>query len=80
MDLLVTSAIVLSFATFVTAHIALAVGIGTRGPWWRGPTALVVVPLAPYWGFRAHMRTRAVLWTTALVIYAGALILSHALG
>ena len=77
MDLFVTSAVILSFAILVTVHVALAAGLGARGPWWRAPVSLVVVPLAPYWGFRERMRARAVLWTIALTVYLAALVASR---
>jgi hypothetical protein len=77
MDLFVTLAVVLSFATLVTAHVALAAGLGARGPWWRAPLSFVVVPLAPYWGFQEKMRARAVLWAIALVAYVATLMVAH---
>ena len=49
--------IVTSFATLVTVHVAIAAGFLTRGrPWWHAPFALVLLPLAPYWGFQDGMR------------------------
>jgi hypothetical protein len=77
MDLIVTAAVILSFATLVTVHVALAAGLGARGPWWRAPVSLVVVPLAPYWGFQQKMRARAVLWAVALIVYVAALVASR---
>jgi hypothetical protein len=56
----------------VTAHIALAFGLAARPPRWHGLVALLVVPLAPYWGYRENMRARAVLWAGALATYAAA--------
>lgn len=72
MDLFVTSAMILSFATLVTAHVALAAGLAARGPWWRAPVAFVIAPLAPYWGYRERMRARAVTWGAALAVYVAA--------
>jgi len=69
MDLVVSASIILAFATLVTAHVALAAGLVARRPWWRGPVALVVAPLAPYWGFRERMRARAAVWGAAFVVY-----------
>jgi hypothetical protein len=76
MDLVVTLAVVLSFATLLTAHVMLVAGLVARRPRWRGALALVVVPLAPYWGFRERMKARAVIWTAALVLYAIALVVA----
>jgi hypothetical protein len=70
MDLFVTLLVILSFATLATAHVWIVVGLVTRQPRWRAPIALVVPPLAPYWGFRENMRARAVVWTAALAVYA----------
>lgn len=68
------TAIVASFATLVTAHVALAAGLVVRDPWWRGPLALIVAPLAPLWGWRERMRARSVVWIVALVVYGVAFI------
>jgi hypothetical protein len=77
MDLVITLTVILSFATLLTAHVTLVAGLIARRPRWRGPLALVVVPLAPYWGFRERMKARAVLWSAALAIYAIALVVAH---
>ena len=58
-----------SFALLVTTHLALAAGLSLKPPRWRGPLALLVPPLAPYWGMQEHMRLRASLWVAALMIY-----------
>jgi hypothetical protein len=62
-------ALLVAFAAFVTAHVALVVGLATRPPRWRAPVALVVVPLAPYWGARAGMHARVVLWGVSGAAY-----------
>jgi hypothetical protein len=64
--------IALSFAALVTAHVALAVGLGLRTPWTRGLVAFVVPPMAPYWGLREKMRGRSVAWLVALALYVAA--------
>jgi hypothetical protein len=54
-----------------SAHVAIAAGLArSPGPWWRGPIALVVPPLAPVWGWRGGMRARVYAWTGALALYA----------
>jgi hypothetical protein len=63
------AALVGSFALLVTVHVALAAGLVKRPPRWRGPVALLVPPLAPYWGMRERMRVRTSLWLGALMVY-----------
>lgn len=52
------------------AHVALLVGLARIQPRWRAAVALVVPPLAPYWGYRAGMRIRVYAWIGALLAYA----------
>ena len=68
-DVVLLSALVLAFAVLVTAHVALLVGLLLRRPRWRAAAALVVPPLAPFWGLEARMRLRSYLWLGALVVY-----------
>jgi len=58
-----------SFAILCTAHLALAIGLTLEKPRWKGPLALLLPPLAPYWGYGARMRVRSVLWVAAFWIY-----------
>ncbi len=67
-DEAVSLALVLAFASLVTAHVALVAGLARRRPRWRSAVALAVVLLAPWWGWREGMRWR---WT-AWVVSAGA--------
>jgi hypothetical protein len=69
-DALVLGALIGAFATLVTAHVTLAIGLARRTPRWRAPVALVVPPLAPLWGWAAGMRARAIVWLAAVVLYA----------
>lgn len=73
MDAAIFITLVVSFATFVTAHVALAFGLTVRPPRWRGPVGFVVVPLAPYWGFREGLRARSLIWLLGFGLYAAAL-------
>jgi hypothetical protein len=68
-DETVAAALVLAFAALVTLHVLLVLGLAARHPRWRALVALVVPPLAPWWG-RATMRKRAVAWVVAAVGYA----------
>jgi len=69
-DRVAYASLVLAFGSFWTVHVALAFGLGRLGPWWRGPLAFVVLPLAPYWGLQAGLRLRPVLWALSLACYA----------
>ena len=72
---MVVSALVLGFATLVTAHVALVARLVLRErPRWRGLVALVVPPLAVLWGFRAGWRRTATVWLVAVVVWVVALI------
>ncbi|MGH7270424.1 MAG: hypothetical protein ACREJ3_08330 [Polyangiaceae bacterium] len=64
--------LVASFATFITAHVTLVVGLAVRGPrrFSRSALALIVLPLAPYWGMRAGMGARSALWVLGACGYA----------
>jgi hypothetical protein len=76
-DAVVLVVLVVSFATLLTVHIALAVGLTLNHPRWRGPLALFVPPLAPYWGMEAGMKRRAALWVIAVSAYALARIIAE---
>jgi hypothetical protein len=39
--------------------------------------ALVVPPLAPFWGWFAGMRARSIVWVTAVVVYAVARVVAR---
>jgi hypothetical protein len=70
--LLLPLALVVLFALFLTAHLALAWGLLIeRRPNWQG--LLVLLPplawLAPYWGLRHGMRVRSWLWLGSLLSY-----------
>jgi hypothetical protein len=68
-DVVIFATLVLSFALLATSHIALAAGLLFRQPRWRGPVALLVAPLAPYWGVAERMYVRSATWLVALVVY-----------
>ena len=62
-------ALVVAFAALVSTHATLAAGLLARRPRWRGLVALVVPPLAPWWGWQERMRVRGVLWIVCAVAY-----------
>ena len=69
--------LLLSFATWVTMHLALAWGLlAHKQPRWHGLVVLVPVAawLAPYWGFRLGMKRRVVVWLSSLIAYVIALV------
>lgn len=68
-DAVALALLVLAFATLVTVHVALAAGLAARAPRWRAPVALVVPPLAPWWGWHSRMRARAILWLATAAGY-----------
>ena len=53
----------------LVAHVTLVIALLRREPWWRGLVALVVPPLAPYWGYEEKLRGRVTLWVATLAIY-----------
>lgn len=60
------AALVVHFA----AHVWIVVGLAAVRGWARAALAFVVPPLAPWWGWEAGMRRRAVAWGSALAAYA----------
>jgi hypothetical protein len=69
LDLVLYLTVAGAFALLVTAHVVLAASLFLRAPRWRGFAALLVPPLAPYWGMEERMRFRSGLWLAALVLY-----------
>jgi len=64
-----TVMLVVAFATLVTAHVTLLVGLLGRPPRWRALAAAIAPPLAPAWGLRAGMPGRAGIWIASAVAY-----------
>jgi hypothetical protein len=63
-------------AVFVAAHGVLVVGLARRHVLAKAVVALLVPPLAPWWGFRAGMRVATVAWCAALALYTVGVILA----
>jgi hypothetical protein len=76
-DMAVLAVLLVAFATLVTAHVTLVIGLARRPPRWRGAIAFVVAPLAPWWGWRERMRVRGILWVGAAVAYVAALLVAR---
>jgi hypothetical protein len=77
-DLVVIVTLVLAFALFITAHVAIVYGLARRTPRWHAAVALFVAPLGGYWAWRGQMRIRAGIWSAALVLYVIATIVARA--
>ncbi len=77
MDAVLLGLLIGSFALLLTSHVGLALGLLSRPPRWRAPIALLVPPLAPYWGMETGMRRRAALWIVALFTYVIARIVAE---
>jgi hypothetical protein len=67
-----------ALAVFVTAHVAIVLGLVTKPPRWRAPLALVLPPLAFLWGKQAKMTALCRVWLGALLAYALTLALATA--
>ena len=76
MELAIMLTLVSSFAILCSTHLVLALALSRKKPRWKGPLALLVPPLAPYWGYGARMRVLAVLWVAAFSIYVLALVMA----
>jgi hypothetical protein len=59
---------IVAFATLVTAHVSLVVGLLARRPPWQALVAAVVLPLAPAWGLRG-MPVRSAAWIASAIAY-----------
>jgi hypothetical protein len=69
LDLALLGVLSVAAGLHLVAHVTLVIGLLRRDPWWRGAVALVVPPLAPFWGYEARLRGRVTLWVVTLVVY-----------
>ena len=69
-------ALVVAFAALVTVHLSLVAALARTRAWWRALVALVVVPLAPFWGYRERFLVRTALWGATAVAYLVARVLA----
>jgi hypothetical protein len=58
-----------SLVVFLAAHVALVAGLARKRAWGRVVIALLVPPLAPWWGYRAGLRVATIAWCAALALY-----------
>lgn len=78
-DLVLAIVLITSLATLVTCHCSLAFGLIRRHTVQRQGWLLLLPPtawLAPYWGYRAGLRARSLVWTGSLIVYLVALLLA----
>lgn len=76
-DTLVLVPLLLAFATFFTAHVAIAARLlRAREDRWRAVLAWFIPPLAPLFALRHGWRVSAMLWLGSVVVYAVALIVA----
>ncbi|MBW2528992.1 MAG: hypothetical protein JRI23_32750 [Deltaproteobacteria bacterium] len=69
-DAIVLGGLLLSFATLLTAHVAIAVRMMWRvRPRYRGLLALVVAPLAPLWAYEQRWKRLSLAWVGGLAAY-----------
>ena len=76
-DAAVWLALVVAFATLLTAHLFIAVRLTLNKPRYRGIVALVVVPLAPLWAYEKRWRAAFWCWLTAVAVYTVALVVAQ---
>ena len=69
-DEAVLAGLVVAFAALVTAHATLLFGLARRAPRWRALAALLLPPLAPWWGRDQRMNVRVAVWTLSAATYA----------
>jgi hypothetical protein len=75
---LLIGALLVSFATFVTSHVAIAVRLlWSVRPWTYGLVALLVPPVAVWQAFVQRWRLMSWLWVGALGVYVVALLLAQ---
>ena len=61
--------LVISFAMAVTLHVSLAYEIAKRRSLLHGLSALVVVPLAPWLGYKCNRKILSGAWVLAFAAY-----------
>ncbi len=70
-DVAVVTAMLLSFATWVTTHLLIVLRLLVKlRPRYRGLLALVLLPLAPVWAHEQGWRRSCWVWVGAVVGYA----------
>ena len=70
MELGKAALLAVAFGLLVTSHVALCAALLGRTPRVHAALALVLPPLAPYFGLREGRRIWSALWFFSLVTYA----------
>jgi hypothetical protein len=73
LDALLLGLLCVAVGLHLVAHVTLVIGLFRRDPWWRGLLALLVPPLAPFWGYEARLTGRVTLWVASLAVYLASL-------
>jgi hypothetical protein len=60
---------VFSFASLLTAHVAIVIGLAGRAPRHRALVAVVLPPLGAVWAIRQKQWLRGVGWLVAALVY-----------
>jgi len=68
----------LSLGLLVTAHLVIVARLFGQSPRWRAAVALLVPPLAPFWGAQAALKLWCRLWIGAALAYAITLLIALA--
>jgi hypothetical protein len=68
-DTIAYVAMIVAFATLVTAHVTIVFGLAFRAPKWRALASFFVPPLAPFWAYREKMHVRAIAFAAGAIVY-----------
>jgi hypothetical protein len=75
--MVVLGALLVAFATLLTAHVVIAVRLVVSAhPRYRGLVALFFPPVAPMWAYRERWTRLAYLWIGAAVVYTVMLVVA----
>jgi hypothetical protein len=69
-------ALAIALAAFAGAHLAIVIALAARRSWWKALGALLVLPLAPWWGWQERLRPLAIAWLVALGAYAALVVVA----
>jgi len=77
-DAIVVAVLLLSFATLICTHVAIAVRLlWRRERRYRALVTLVLPPLAPIWAHQERWTAMVRLWVGAVCVYAAVLALAR---
>jgi len=79
MGLFLYVALLLLFATWVTAHVLLCLRLATKS-WKEATLGLVLFPLAGYFGQERRLTKLTSVWVVSLTLYLVALLLGAVYG